>query len=314
LRDLRPAHLAAGALIMGVPATAGVLAAGQASAQSDSAQGNPLPAKVSSRHVRFGHAVVVSGNAPASAAGQSVELEYAAAGQRTWRALSSGTIRSDGAYRLAAPVRHSGLVKVVSSSSSSQSAQTAAASPSGPQRIAVAASLRIPAHTLNVLGSQPAHIRGRLLPGVAGRRVRLQARSGDGWTTVSTARTGGRGRFDLPYSASAPGQRQLRVRFAGDRLNTWVGAHAGQVTVYRQSAASWYSDGGTTGCGFHATYGVANVSLPCGTQVRFFYGGRSVTATVDDRGPFVGGREWDLNQNTAAALGFAGVGTVWSSL
>jgi rare lipoprotein A (peptidoglycan hydrolase) len=34
---------------------------------------------------------------------------------------------------------------------------------------------------------------------------------------------------------------------------------------------------------------------------------------VDDRGPFVGGRDWDLNQNTAAALGFGGVGAVWTS-
>ena len=39
-------------------------------------------------------------------------------------------------------------------------------------------------------------------------------------------------------------------------------------------------------------------------------GGRTVVATVDDRGPYVGGRTFDLNQNTAAALGFAGVGTV----
>jgi rare lipoprotein A (peptidoglycan hydrolase) len=38
-----------------------------------------------------------------------------------------------------------------------------------------------------------------------------------------------------------------------------------------------------------------------------------VNAVVDDRGPFVGGRDWDLNQNTAAALGFQGVGTVWST-
>jgi len=28
-------------------------------------------------------------------------------------------------------------------------------------------------------------------------------------------------------------------------------------------------------------------------------------------GPYVEGRDWDLNQNTAAALGFGGVGTVW---
>jgi rare lipoprotein A (peptidoglycan hydrolase) len=45
----------------------------------------------------------------------------------------------------------------------------------------------------------------------------------------------------------------------------------------------------------------------------FRNGSREVTATVDDRGPFVGGRTWDLNQNTAAALGFGGVGSVLSS-
>jgi rare lipoprotein A len=83
--------------------------------------------------------------------------------------------------------------------------------------------------------------------------------------------------------------------------------------VFTQSVASWYSDGGSTACGFHATYGVANRSLPCGTKVAFRHGGRTVNATVDDRGPFVGGREWDLNQNTASALAFGGVGSVWSS-
>jgi rare lipoprotein A (peptidoglycan hydrolase) len=60
--------------------------------------------------------------------------------------------------------------------------------------------------------------------------------------------------------------------------------------------------------------GVANKTLPCGTHVTFSYNGRTVTAVVDDRGPFVDGRDWDLNQNTAAALGFGGVDTVWSSV
>ena len=88
---------------------------------------------------------------------------------------------------------------------------------------------------------------------------------------------------------------------------------AGTLTAYRQSSASWYYDGGQTGCGFHAYYGVANRSLPCGTRVTFMKGGHTVTAVVDDRGPYVYGREWDLNQNTASALGFAGVGSVWST-
>jgi rare lipoprotein A (peptidoglycan hydrolase) len=47
--------------------------------------------------------------------------------------------------------------------------------------------------------------------------------------------------------------------------------------------------------------------------VTFAYAGRVVTATVDDRGPYVGGRDYDLNQNTAGALGMGGVATVLAS-
>ena len=103
------------------------------------------------------------------------------------------------------------------------------------------------------------------------------------------------------------------MRFGGNRSNAAATRRAGRVTVFSQSAASWYDDSGATACGYHATYGVANLSLPCGTKVTFVYNGRSVTATVDDRGPYVGGREWDLNQNTAGALGFGGVADVWAS-
>jgi hypothetical protein len=155
---------------------------------------------------------------------------------------------------------------------------------------------------------------GRLLPGLAGRRVSLQGRSSGHWRMLAGARTRAGGRFDITYRPTGLGRQPLRVRFAGDRLNGRASRPAGDVTVYRESVASWYYDGGTTACGFHAYYGVANRSLPCGTKVGFLHDGRVVTAVVDDRGPFVSGREWDLNQNTAAALGMGGVGTVWSSL
>src|SRR5262252_4058034 len=71
------------------------------------------------------------------------------------------------------------------------------------------------------------------------------------------------------------------------------------------AVASWYSDYGNTASGFHAYYGVAHKFLRFGTRILFFYNHRSVTATVDDRGPFIYGRTFDLNQNTARALGFA---------
>lgn len=44
------------------------------------------------------------------------------------------------------------------------------------------------------------------------------------------------------------------------------------------------------------------------------YNGRQVTVPVIDRGPYVGGREWDLTGATARALGFDGVGTIWTTV
>ena len=85
-----------------------------------------------------------------------------------------------------------------------------------------------------------------------------------------------------------------------------------RVVQMTPTVASWYYDEGDTACGFHAEYGIANKTLPCGTKVTLRYGGRSVTATVDDRGPFIYGRSYDLDQRTASALGMWGVATVYS--
>lgn len=77
--------------------------------------------------------------------------------------------------------------------------------------------------------------------------------------------------------------------------------------------ASWYYDAGLpTASGFHATYGVANKYMPFGTRLTICYHG-CVLAVVDDRGPYVGGRVFDLDQTTAQAIGFSGVAPVrWS--
>ncbi len=176
-----------------------------------------------------------------------------------------------------------------------------------------AARVRVRPRPITVLGGQAIHVRGSLLPAVAGRKVSLQGRRSGRWQTLTSTRTGSAGRFALRYVANTAGQQPIRVKLAGVRSGSQSTARVGQMTVYREAGASWYNDGGTTACGFHAHYGVANRTLPCGTKVALRYNGRSVTAIVDDRGPYVGGRDWDLDQTTAAALGFGGVGTVWSS-
>jgi rare lipoprotein A len=330
LRESRLVHAAVGASMLAIPASAAALAdtPHSAAAQSQGATGQSgstgaIQVTAKSHRIRFGRDVVLTGHAPSSQAGQTVVLDFAGAGSSNWRELASGKVRRDGGFRLAAPLRRSGSVKVTSASQPSSSpviplALAASSSSntvsSAPERIAVAAAIHVPARSINVLGGQTVNVRGKLLPGAAGRRVRLQGLRSGRWATLAVGRTGARGGFALHYLPSGIGQQRLRVRFAGDRWNAGASGGAVTLTVYRQSVASWYDDGGNTACGFHAYYGVANVSLPCGTKVSFMYGGRSVTAVVDDRGPYVGGRVWDLNQNTAAALGFGGVDNVWSSI
>lgn len=55
---------------------------------------------------------------------------------------------------------------------------------------------------------------------------------------------------------------------------------------------------------------VAHKSLKFGTKVRFTYRGRSVTAPVLDRGPYIRGRGFDLSHAVARALGMSGVAKV----
>jgi hypothetical protein len=303
-------------LITVVPLSAAALVAGQALAAPAQQALHITPRSV---RISYGHDVTVRGAAPSADAGHTVVLEFARPGASAWRQLSSSTIAGDGSFRLTGALAQSGTVRALDTSAGAQAplvarvSSGAVAPTNTPVPVDVAARVRVRPRPIAVLGGQAIAVRGRLLPGVAGRKVSLQGRRSGHWETLTSTRTRGAGRFVLRYVASTARQQPIRVKFAGDRLNGRSTASVGQMTVYREAGASWYDDGATTACGFHAHYGVANRTLPCGTKVALRYNGRSVTATVDDRGPYVGGRDWDLNQTTASALGFGGVGTVWSS-
>lgn len=55
-------------------------------------------------------------------------------------------------------------------------------------------------------------------------------------------------------------------------------------------------------------YTAAHKTLPFGTQLLVSYGGRSVQVTVNDRGPFVPGRDIDLSQAAAEMIGLTSAG------
>lgn len=156
-------------------------------------------------------------------------------------------------------------------------------------------------------------VRGTLLPRGRGRLVVVEAALGGRWRPVSHARTRANGHFRIRLAASwGTGVVRLRVAAPGG-----VRADAGVVRSYRATLASWYDlYGSPLACGGTLRpeqLGVANRTLPCGTQVTLRYRNRSITVPVIDRGPYVGGREWDLTGATARALGFDGVGVVWST-
>jgi hypothetical protein len=302
-RTSRRIYAATFALMLAIPATAVALTVGHNDTQG------AIQANLSRHHVSYGQPVTVSGSAAPARPGQKLTLEYAPAGATHWRALGSTRVRRNGHFRIAAHLRRTGLVKVLGPQPAAPAATTAQ-SPS--RTVTVAAKFRVTTQSATQIGGHWTPIRGKLLPAVAGRVVRLEGRTGGRWHLLSKVRTGPHGGFHVGPRHASPGQ-ELRVRFRGDSLNTPSRQAAGETIAFHEEIASWYYDGGNTACGFHAFYGVANTSLPCGTKVTFRHGSREVTATVDDRGPYVGGRTWDLNQNTAAALGFGGVGPVLSS-
>lgn len=86
------------------------------------------------------------------------------------------------------------------------------------------------------------------------------------------------------------------------------------------AVASWYGQGSTrermaNGDPYDPNaYSTASRTLRLGTMLRIGYGGRVVTVQVTDRGPYIRGRDLELSQAAAAALGLPGIGTVTAQI
>lgn len=136
----------------------------------------------------------------------------------------------------------------------------------------------------------------------------------------------------LPAAAEQPKADELREPSGIDQADAQASGRRSPTTVHKtrpRAAAravapggwqtarvSWYGPGfyGHTMAGggtlTPSSMVVAHRSLPFGTRIEFSYNGRTCTAVVRDRGPYVAGRVFDLGPGTAKALGFSGVGTV----
>ena len=108
----------------------------------------------------------------------------------------------------------------------------------------------------------------------------------------------------------------LKAQLQAAKKRAAVTPSRGTSSGWSSAKASWYGPGlfgNKTASGAVLTQGMMNVahkSMVFGTKIQFEYKGKTATAVVNDRGPFIAGRVFDLGPGTAAALGFGGVGTV----
>jgi rare lipoprotein A len=171
-----------------------------------------------------------------------------------------------------------------------------------------AASTKIEAKRLNVRVGHRASVVGRAAPAAL---AQLQIHRHGRWSTLERARAGALGRYALRHRLRRPLSAPARVA-----LNDGTTRGLGRLNVYRAALASWYGPGlygNRTGCGGTLTpgrLGVAHKSLPCGARVTLRVGRHVLRVRVIDRGPYVGGREFDLTQATAQRLHFRGPGAI----
>jgi hypothetical protein len=260
------------------------------------------------RAVGFKHDAVVTGHVGGSRTADEVVVQKKDP-SGTWNTLVTGHPDSGGLVRFRlANLHRTGAYRLVWRDSGSD-----ATSRSDLFTIKVRPRLVLRATPDDVLIGRDVRVSGRLYPAAPGRKVFLQRRAHGHWRFLRTLKAGD-GTFGATLAGRAVGHHGLRVTFSGDRLNTKKRSRDG-YNVYDPDQATWYGPGfygQRTACGrtlSQETLGVANRTLPCGTDVSILYRGRTITVPVIDRGPY-SSAEWDLTSATARKLGFEGSNTI----
>jgi rare lipoprotein A len=190
----------------------------------------------------------------------------------------------------------------------------AAEVPAAAQEDTQGAQINVDQKRMQIRAGRRAVVRGTVRPVAAGLPVSLQVRRKGRWRTLARTRTDPAGRYSLADRAHRPMSLRARVVAEGGAVR-----RLGRLNVYRPALASWYGPGlygGHLGCGGTldaGDLGVAHKTLPCGSKVTLRHRGRVIRVAVIDRGPYVGGREYDLTEATAQRLRFEGHGSIQST-
>lgn len=141
----------------------------------------------------------------------------------------------------------------------------------------------------------------------------LAAGSASSWTPIAVVDAQANGSFAATWRTTQAGPVTIRALLQGSQASSATSSPpALSLTVYRRSIATLYGPGfygHRTACGVilrRRTIGVANRTLPCGTEVQVYYDGSVLTVPVIDRGPYAHHANWDLTMATGRALGMTG--------
>jgi hypothetical protein len=293
MRRFRRRHRRAAAGLLLLVAASTTTSIAIASAATDSSRSARL--ETSARILGYGQRLTMRGGTPAQHP-VWVGIEFRKAGSHTWRPHHKIRTDRSGDYRTAARARINGAFRAV----------PRVGQPSPPNRI----------RDHNLLSGEAVRLRGLVRPG--GRRAVKVVIRGAGRDVVRDA-TSRRGLYRLHWRPRRTGTYRVRAYLGRNGLAKRSHTVSRRITVFRRAVASYYGPGlygGALACGGRlepGTLGVAHKTLPCGTKVTLRYHGRSVTVPVIDRGPYVGGRDYDLTAATKRRLGFPDLGVLWAS-
>lgn len=139
---------------------------------------------------------------------------------------------------------------------------------------------------------------------------KAEALSKEARTSVLTDEQGGTANFQVPQDfVSKKLENGNTVSYA--QLKSSVD---GELKWKKVTASTYGIGDGLLGSGCadgskvtKKSLGVAHKTLKLGTKLQLKYNGRILNATVVDRGPYIDGRELDLQPAVAKKLGFDGV-------
>lgn len=166
---------------------------------------------------------------------------------------------------------------------------------------------------------------GAAAPSAVGQEIEIERSgpaTGGQWVPTVSSVVSPSGLFGAVWTTDQTGRFQIRAIAASSSstpatvAQPATAASALTVTVYGQSRATLYGPGfygRQTACGQKltaGTIGVASRTLSCGSAVAIYYGGRTLTVPVIDRGPYANGASWDLTMATARALGITGTAEI----